>query len=33
LYKRTREGTFPPPLKMGDDRRASAWVEHELHAV
>jgi prophage regulatory protein len=31
LYGRVRNGTFPPPLKIG--ARASAWLEHEVEAV
>ncbi len=31
IYDRARNGTFPPPLKIG--ARASAWLECEVEAV
>ena len=28
IYKRVQEGTFPPPIKIGE--RASAWLESDI---
>ena len=31
IYDGVRNGTFPPPIRIG--ARASAWLDHELEAV
>jgi prophage regulatory protein len=31
VYHRVRNGTLPPPLKIG--AHASAWLEHEIEAI
>jgi prophage regulatory protein len=31
VYHGVRQGTFPPPVKIG--ARASAWLEHEVEAL
>jgi prophage regulatory protein len=31
IYRRTKDGTFPPPVKLGP--RVSAWPAHEADAI
>ncbi len=32
IYSEIQSGTFPPPVKIGEGERASAWVSSEIQA-